>query len=270
MSINNSKAKGLIHQKQSFEHFDLIRLQPSEDLACFVEHYWVITWCLQGQPAYTQYNLPHPSQHLVIDPQAVTGIFGVQEGRFSYTLKDSGCIFGVKFWPGAFHTFYQKPVSQITNKHIKVDSVFNLNNNELEQVFGVHESPAAMVSNIESLLREKAPTLKVKASLARSMVEFIEKNKEVVSVKSLAEEFNTTVRTLQRLFDTYIGVSPKWVIDRYRIVGAVDALNQHQAINLTDLSHGLGYYDLAHFSKIFTTLIGCSPFVYKSNHSRSD
>lgn len=259
---HTTKAKGLIHQKQSFKHFDLRHLQPSEDLACFVEHYWVITWCRQGQPAYTQYNLPHPSQHLVIDPQATTGVFGVQEGRFAYTLKDSGRIFGVKFWPGAFHAFHQKPVSQITNKHIKIDNVFNVNNNELEQAFAMHENPTATASNIESLLREMSPKLTEKASLTRSVVEFIEENKEMVSVQLLAEEFNTATRTLQRLFDTYIGVSPKWVIDRYRIIEAVNMLNNEPPVNLTDLSCKLGYYDLAHFSKVFFRLVGCLPSNY--------
>src|SRR5690606_19758258 len=63
----------------------------------------------------------------------------------------------------------------------------------------------------------------------------------------------------QRLFKEYIGVSPKWVIDRYRMIAAVEALNDSADSNLTELAHRLGYFDQAHFSKAFSALTGLSP-----------
>jgi len=67
---------------------------------------------------------------------------------------------------------------------------------------------------------------------------------------------------LQRVFAEYIGVSPKWVIDRYRMFEALDALNRADKVDLSDLAARLEYTDQAHFSSRFKNLTGVSPGSY--------
>ena len=68
-----------------------------------------------------------------------------------------------------------------------------------------------------------------------------------------------TLRTLQRLFDDYVGLSPKWVVDRYRMLEAVETLNAGAADGLTELAHRLGYFDQAAFNHAFEKLTGKAP-----------
>ena len=86
---------------------------------------------------------------------------------------------------------------------------------------------------------------------------------ELYSVAALARLTGISARTLQRLFENYVGVGPKWVIDRYRMIEAVEALNAEAELSLTTLAHALGYFDQAHFSKAFLALTGKSPSSYK-------
>jgi AraC-like DNA-binding protein len=72
-----------------------------------------------------------------------------------------------------------------------------------------------------------------------------------------------SARALQRLFDEYVGPGPKWVIDRYRMIGALDSLNAGVKTSLTDLAYELGYLDQAHFIKTFQSLTGYSPSEYQ-------
>ncbi|MEO5806691.1 helix-turn-helix domain-containing protein [Devosia sp.] len=256
-------ARGLLHQQRSFEHFELTRFEPSEALAPYVENYWMILWDLTGRPAYDQQNLSHPSQHLVLDPQGQTGIFGVSSGTFNYRLEGSGRVLGTKFRPGAFRGFFGRPVSALTDTFVPVEAVFGRGGAELDREFVQLNNPLGMAERIEDLLLERLPELDPKAARARQIVEAIAAQPDVYSVAQVAAEFAITTRSLQRLFDTYIGVSPKWVIDRYRMIEAVEALNRGEALSLTELAHRLGFFDQAHFTHTFQALTGTAPSAYR-------
>ena len=49
------------------------------------------------------------------------------------------------------------------------------------------------------------------------------------------------------------------MIDRYRMIEAVEALNRGEAASLTELAHRLGFFDSAHFSHTFQALTGMAP-----------
>lgn len=244
------------------EQFDLVRIDPSDTLASFVENYWIILWDRGDNPAYTQENLPHPSQHMLIDPQGQTGLFGIQTGKFNYKLAGTGRIFGIKFWPGAFHAFYRKSVRTLTDVFLPIEKVLDANAQELEHSFLKHNDPANMGSEIEELLLATQPVLSDNATRARELVALIAQSNEITSSAQLAKSADTNVRSLQRLFETYIGINPKWVIDRYRMLDAVDALNRGDQVSLTSLAHDLGYFDQAHFTKMFSQLTGKPPSHY--------
>jgi AraC-like DNA-binding protein len=69
-------------------------------------------------------------------------------------------------------------------------------------------------------------------------------------------------RTLQRLFSQYVGVSPKWVIKRYRLHEAADQLGAGEVVDWAKLAVDLGYFDQAHFIKDFKTIVGQTPAEY--------
>jgi AraC-like DNA-binding protein len=69
-------------------------------------------------------------------------------------------------------------------------------------------------------------------------------------------------RTLQRLFARYVGVSPKWVIQRYRLHEAAERLAAGELIHQAELALDLGYSDQAHFVRDFKSIVGVSPAAY--------
>ena len=262
---NVKPARGLLHQTRSFEHFELTRFEPSADLAEHVEHHWLILWDLTGKPAYRQQNLSHPTQHLVINPQERTGIFGMATGAFTYVLENSGRVLGTKFRPGAFHSFYRKPVSALTDTAIPIETVFARSDEDLASEFAALNDAAGMAERVEDLLRTSLRPLDAKAKRARQLVELIERDAALVSVADLAAAAGMTPRSLQRLFGTYVGVGPKWVIDRYRMIEAVELLNRGEPVTLADLAARLGYFDQAHFSRSFQALTGHAPGQYRDS-----
>ena len=85
----------------------------------------------------------------------------------------------------------------------------------------------------------------------------------LTQVEELARAAHMSVRSLQQLFSEYVGVSPKWVIRRFRLHEAADRLASGADIDLAALAQGLGYFDQAHFTSDFRRLVGTSPGRYR-------
>jgi AraC-like DNA-binding protein len=75
-----------------------------------------------------------------------------------------------------------------------------------------------------------------------------------------------TPRALQRLFSEYVGVGPKWVIQRLRLHEAIAQVQQGHAVSWAALAQSLGYFDQAHFIADFRRLVGRTPAQYARLH----
>lgn len=253
------QAKGLIEKHVSLQYFDLTLVSPSPELATLVANYWIIEWDLPAGKAYAQENLPHASQHLVLDPQYQSGVFGLTSGAFTYHLQGKGRIFGVKFRPGHFRRIASHKMNKLTDNCVPISSYFAADDTALLQEFAACKNCAAFAPNVEKIIKTSVCPQDAKADLACNVVSFIEQNREVFEVVVVARHFDISPRALQRLFAEYVGIGPKWVIERYRMIEAIEALNNADAVSLTELSHALGYFDQAHFSKAFKRLTGRRP-----------
>jgi AraC-like DNA-binding protein len=81
-------------------------------------------------------------------------------------------------------------------------------------------------------------------------------------VSEIAERHHVSTRTLQRLFGDYVGVSPKWVPQRYRLHEAIEQLGTREGIEWTRFALDLGYFDHAHFIRDFRAVVGRLPSQY--------
>jgi AraC-like DNA-binding protein len=81
-------------------------------------------------------------------------------------------------------------------------------------------------------------------------------------VDELAARHAMSSRSLQRLFRRYVGVSPKWVLQRYRLHEAAERIAEGRDGDWAATALELGYFDQAHFIRDFKALIGASPAQY--------
>jgi AraC-like DNA-binding protein len=119
-----------------------------------------------------------------------------------------------------------------------------------------------MATMAAQFLFANLPPLDPDMKIARGIVETIIKDREVTRIRHLVSRFNATERTLQRLFQRYVGASPRWVIKRYRAYEALDHLHDAQPLQLAALAQHLGYFDQAHFANDFKNNIGLAPSEY--------
>ena len=83
----------------------------------------------------------------------------------------------------------------------------------------------------------------------------------------LCERAGTGPRTLQRKFLQYAGVSPTWVIRRYRLLEAAESVREGRPVSWAEIAAGLGYADQAHLIRDFRAAMGQTPAAYAGSQS---
>jgi len=256
------RAKGVVSPALAGKMFRLGRYLPPPDLAPFLDHYWIVEWDLQGRPPHTQRTLPYPCVHIVFD-RARTGIWGLTTGSFDYELKDAGKVCGLRFRAGAFRAFLGRPLHTITDKVLVLGDVFPWDEGTAQNAVLNTTDDAAMIEAAGALLRSVLPAPDPQVDRIAAILRAVESTPGLTQVEELAAAAQMGVRSLQQLFSEYVGVSPKWVIRRFRLHEAADRLAQGADVDLAALAQGLGYFDQAHFTSDFRRLVGKSPGRYR-------
>lgn len=249
---------GVLRSRAGAASFQLTRHAPSADLAPWVERHWIVRWDLEGREPYPQETLPHPCVNLVIDAGR-TGVFGVGTRKFEVLLEGRGQVVGAKFKPGAFQPFFRRPVSELTDRMEPLDAVFGGGGADLEREVLADEDDARQIALIEAYLRPHIPAPDENVTAVLRVIEAALADRELTTVDQLVARSGVAERTLQRLFRKYVGVSPKWVIQRFRLHEAVARAEGGAAIDWASLAHELGYFDQAHFINDFKAQVGRSP-----------
>lgn len=257
-----SVPKGLLDPALAAQRLRIGRYPPATDLKPFVDYFWIVEWDLRGQEPHVQKTLPYPCVHLVFEADK-TAIYGVLNGVFERQLEGAGRVFGVRFRPGGFRGVLGGPVLTITDRVIPLTGIYDFDVGAAEaEVLGA-AGDAQMISVAERLLRTRMPTPDDTTDLVHDIVDRIANDRDINRVDELASQLNLGERALQRLFNDYVGVSPKWVIRRSRLHDAAARLANAEEVNLTQLAADLGYSDQAHFTRDFKTLVGRSPSDYR-------
>jgi AraC-like DNA-binding protein len=241
--------------------FSLDRYPPAPDLASLVERHWLVSWELPPGREASVTLLPHPCVNLVLDAGRLTAC-GVGRDRFSYTYRGSGRVFGVKFRPGAFLPFLGRPVADITDAVLPAEQLWGPSASGLAVEMAAAPRVERLIALVEGFLRERWPEPDPQVELVGRIVGALLHERGIGRVEDVCALFDIPPRTLQRLFARYVGVSPKWVLRRYRLHEAAAALAQEQHRPWAEVAADLGYFDQSHFIRDFTAAIGLTPVAY--------
>jgi AraC-like DNA-binding protein len=268
MSSTVGKARGILQNGPTPGLFRHVRIAPSTLLAGIVQHFWIVQWDLRDLEPQVAETLPHPNVHLVIEP-GQTQIHGIRTGRFTRTLEGQGGVFGVKFRPGGFRPFLQRSVSTLRNRLLPVCEVFDAAAaSSLEAEVFAQQDDEHMIAVVERFLAARLPIEDPSVERVAGIVDDIAADRGITTVEQLVDRWRLSKRPLQRLFNEYVGVGPKWVINRYRLHEVIERLAAQGPVNWTELALELGYFDQAHFIRDFKALVGRSPSDYVREQRR--
>jgi len=266
------RSRGVLQRPPERADPRVSRHNPSPPLARCIAYYWRVSWDLRGEQPHRQETLPHPNIYLVFEESRLQ-ISGVTTGKFVHILRGQGFAFGVKFRPGGFRPFLHAPASSLTNRIVPANHVFATDGDKLEATLNSCRTEREMVEAVDAFFLRRVPQPDPNGDLADRLVGEILRQPQIRTVEDLAKQTGLGKRSLQRLFREYVGVPPKWVIQRYRLHELIDLLEARIEAapqqSWSDLALQLGYFDQAHLINDFKAITGYSPVDYFSNHAKA-
>lgn len=241
----------------------------AEPLRPFVERYWSVRWDFIGRPPFRSEVLSHPSVNVSVEegthPRFGHGlpavlIHGVVSRRFTVDLVGAGRVTAVKFRPGGFAALTGVLPGRDTVHPL--GSELGLSAGSLLSAVLAEDDDESRAAVLDAALAPAAPEPPGPYLDLLGLVAAMISDRELVRVDQVAALGAMSVRSLQRLFATYVGVSPKAVLARYRLQDAAAAIDAGEVDDLAGLAASLGWFDQAHFSRDFRSVVGTTPSAY--------
>jgi AraC-like DNA-binding protein len=236
------------------------RVAASEALADLVDYHWYVGW--DTVEAHRQQVVPQPRVHLAAE-QGRLLVQGVTRQPFFRTLQGEGHTLGVAFHPGGFRPFLGREVGSISDRSVPAGELLGRDDRPVAERVLASDDVAEMVEAVEGYLTALQPRPDPVVGEVRALVSLAERDRTVTRAEQLAACGSMSLRSLQRLFTDYVGMGPKWVISRFRILDAAAAAHTGDPVDWADLAETLGFADQAHLTRAFTAVVGTPPATYQ-------
>jgi len=246
----------------------IFRYAPSPALEPLVRRFWVPVWSLPDGARSVQRVLQYPVC-LVVVSHEYARLVGPSSGLSTQELAGTGWAVGTMLQPAAGSLVLGAPVEQLTDRVVPLEDAGGLDGAALTAAIRAAVAPApleeaghqAAVAAVEAALEPLLP-LDEEGGLVNAVVEHVEGDPTVHRVSQVCEAFGLSERTLQRLTQRRIGLSPKWLVQRRRLHEAAERLRGEARPDLAGVAADLGYADQAHFNRDFRTVTGLTPGEY--------
>jgi AraC-like DNA-binding protein len=159
-------------------------------------------------------------------------------------------------------------MSTVTGRRLVARDVFGPAIDELAAAVAAHDDPAAATGLVDDALAtwpDVGPLPMTRPMNA--LVAHMAGDRTITRVDELAERLGVGTRRLQRLFADHVGISPKWVINRFRLHQAAERAGGAEPVDWAGLAADLGYSDQSHLVREFRAAIGAPPERYAARQT---
>jgi AraC-like DNA-binding protein len=250
----------ILRPTQASQALRVERVAASDSLSDFVDYHWYVGW--ETAEPHRQQVVPQPRVHLAAERGRLL-VQGVTREPFFRTLEGKGHVLGVAFDPGGFRPFLRREVGSISDRSVPAGELLGRDDRPVaERVLSTGDL-TEMVEAVEGYLTALAPVPDPVVAQVRALVALAEGDRSVTRAEQLAALGSMSLRSLQRLFTDYVGMGPKWVISRFRILDAAAAAHGGAPVDWAGLAEELGFTDQAHLTRAFTAVVGTPPATYQ-------
>jgi AraC-like DNA-binding protein len=259
MDVPRGRPDAILRPSAAERVITLDRMPPSAALEEFLGYHWYVGW--RVDEPHRQQVVPQPCVHVAAEDGRLL-VHGISRAPFVRTLSGTGHTLGAAFHPGGFRPFLKRKVATVRDMVVPAEELFGVDDRPVARRILGTQDRRAMVVALEEYLSALDPQPDPVAVRVRRLVRLAEEDRSVTRAEQLAEQASTSLRSLERLFADYVGIGPKWVISRWRILDAAAAAHSGESVDWADLALRLGFSDQAHLTRAFTAVVGTPPASY--------
>ncbi|WP_166980250.1 AraC family transcriptional regulator [Paramicrobacterium fandaimingii] len=235
--------------------FDRFELGPG--LSQLVRHVWLVTWSLADGVVVPQRVLSYPAVNIVFEPHGVA-LYGPDSRVDTRVLQGESWAVGILFRPAAGVLLTQTTPSDLARMAPDGESVACAPRDAVRAQLAESDS-SRLVGTLRSWLTPAADGIDESGLLLNRVCAIAEGDEAMLRVDELAASVGVSVRTLERLVHSRLGVSPKWLIECRRMQNAATRLYSESDVELSALAAELGFVDYAHLSRRYVSILHETP-----------
>ncbi|WOC11461.1 hypothetical protein MP11Mi_05290 [Gordonia sp. MP11Mi] len=260
-----------------FAVVDFDRYPARPELEGLIEWFWAVRWDLPAGQRHRQPVLATPAVNVSVGTSPAPGddpppgpyplaakFNGVTTEVTVRSLSGSGWNVAAKSATGGFGAWIDD-VQAVNDSHLDLAAVLAVDHRLPVRVADGPWGPDRAAPIGDELVRLLADRPRARIDRARevsTIAAAVESDRTIATVSQVASIGGITSRTLQRMFTSCAGVSPTWVIRRFRLIDAAEHVRDGRSPDWAQLAADLGYADQAHLTRDFTATIGVSPGAY--------
>ena len=267
-------ARGIVdpHVLADLVHF--ARYPPGDALDGVVDRFWAVAWDLAPGRFHDQPVLTHPCANIVVTQEADGRLSAVLAGvarRLTVRrLSGRGWAVAAMSRPGGLGALLPRRADAVTDRVLPLGEALGVEDHPLLSALAeAGHAPDDEPGRVDRLrgwlgaaLARADPTRVAAAREVVRVAVLAETDRSIRRLEDLATMAGTTPRTLQRAFAEYAGVSPTWVVRRYRIIEAAERARAGAVVGWAQVAAELGYADQAHLVRDFKAHLGTTPAAY--------
>ncbi|MCK8671188.1 helix-turn-helix domain-containing protein [Rhodococcus zopfii] len=246
------------------------REPPPRELTGLVRWFWIPEWQLAPGRTSRQEVLSFPASNLTVGADGVT-LSGPTTRRSHRDLTGTGWAVGALLRPAAVPALVGDPRAA-RDRQVPFEAT------ELHRAVTAAMSPdgdgaarrARATAAYSAWLLDRVGPPDAEGELANAMEDAIAADLGPTRVDDLAQTLGISVRSVQRLAQRYVGVTPLAMIRRYRLQEAAQRLRDDPAIPIGQVAAELGYADQAHLCADFRRVLGFTPSTYRDRAGPGD
>jgi AraC-like DNA-binding protein len=249
---------------------DFRRYPAAGPAGALVRHYWLVEYSFPPDASHDVPILVYPHCNLVIEHDRAR-LYAPGPDLAVQHLEGSGFAFGALLQLATGFRLAGRPVEEFVGESIDVTG-----EPVVAEVRRLMSGPGvagarhpSAIAAFESWLTARVLTLSADDLLVNAIAAAIEADAALTRVDDLAARFGVSTRRLERLVARYVGLTPKWMIQRRRLQEAAARLGAEPGTELSGLAAELGYADYSHFSRDFAATVGLTPREFAATARRA-
>lgn len=247
----------------------LVRYMPHIPLGEFVDYLYVDK---HADSLLAPREFLRPTHPLMAIGNQPTGDFSQSaqlKGIFTQALPKNATyslehVIGIRFKPYGLFTGFGIPGDFTANRILPASLVFSqtdvLNIAELLQ----DKADQAAIEYVHQVLYNKLEPRNLLYEIVEMLDALVETDLSKNSQRDLAKAFERSPKSFIEVFRKAIGTTPLSYLHIHKIDTARQIMREQPAIPLTEIGYQLGFYDQAHFIRVFKKHTAFTPLQYKA------
>lgn len=249
------------------------RVSPIKSLSRVIDCYWIVE--NEDESIFQQKIIPDGFPEIIFhygdnyrinisgewETQSKNLLAGQIRNHFLLENTGASGMIGIKFKPAGITQLFDINMLELTDKVVDLNIELKEQFEPITKRMGTGTSFIETVDELNNFFEHLAHEESGNDKIITLAVELIFQEKGMISVSDLVSKTGVNERKLERLFNKYIGLSPKFYSRIIRF-NHIFHLVQEKQVKWSEIAQLSGFYDQSHFISNFQEFTGEDPSKY--------